>query len=209
MDKILALDIETTGLPAEDKRGNRDFSTVKVLSFGWEVGDRQALHDAGDFHICHTPLPVITEEAQRLHRITPEMLAAGIDPAEAETRIAELFAAYPVIAGQNLFGFDLPILSVAFGVEPGPDALILDTRLLWKAFSLGMRCMPGESLEFFYGRVYERRDAILTSLEHICAFFQISYAGAHQASFDASITAEVLRRMSGNGILRSVLGIDW
>lgn len=114
-EKVLALDIETTGLHAPED---------EVLSLAIIDGTGKALFH-GRFKPEHnTAWP----QAQAVNGISPEDVAACPPLAGRAQEINSTLARAAVIVGYNQIGFDLPFLA-AFDIRPPKDVLLADVML--------------------------------------------------------------------------------
>lgn len=114
-EKVMALDIETTGFHAPED---------EVLSLAIIDGTGKALFH-GSFKPEHnTDWP----QAQAVNGISPEDVAGCPPLAGRAQEINSTLARAAVIVGYNQIGFDLPFLA-AFDIRPPKDALLADVML--------------------------------------------------------------------------------
>jgi len=213
MNHFAVIDIETTGLPKEDE-GCLNFSGIyptEVAMVVWKRHGEATTIDEDSTLLKIPPDAAYCPEAEKISGITREMCeTTGVTPTAAAGLLASFIANHetnglPLVTHNGLC-FDLPIL---FNTVPLciPRAIDLDTKLIWKAFSLGLRRGKDENLHYFYGRVAAARFNGKSSLAHLfrllCGQVDIT---AHRAVSDCMVTAEVFSVMVERGIVGQVLG---
>lgn len=219
-ETYIVIDTETTGLPEQDKRGNKDFSAPSVI----EIGAIRAVkpgYRGEEFSILVNPfygaeegVAVLPEAIVKLTGITARMLdQEGASEEYAARQFLEFIGDGPHdIVGHNVVGFDLPILRRLATI---PVGTVYDTMLIWRAWFLGMRKGEWESLDHFYGRVGAERMNGQSNLEFclrtLCGPTGLVDAGyvhgkKHRALTDCTAAHIVFETMRTRGILAEVLG---
>jgi DNA polymerase III epsilon subunit len=171
------LDVETTGLSPEQGHRVCEVGVIKLRA-GKEI-DR--------YHtLVHPGIPV-PEEAQRIHKITDEMLKEAPPFGQVSRRLREFLAGTVMIA-QNA-RFDLGFINSEF-IRSGLGKLaipVVDT------ITLARRVRPGLSGY---------------SLDRLAHHFQITVDTRHRAMGDCEVTVQVflecLKTLRQKGEVRSV-----
>jgi DNA polymerase III epsilon subunit-like protein len=215
----VAIDLETGGLPKEDKKGNKDFSAVPIVRIsavgidGIDAGGFAVQVQSAFDEIVKTDLPV-SKEALRVNGLTEEQIAKGMTLGEAIEKLdAYCFSRYSVPAmliGQNIMQFDLPLLRMA-GFEMPEGPVVLDTKAMWVAWQVGLRRGRHEPVNDFMLRASLQRNDGASGLDHLAQTLlgkDDRRTGAHDSVQDAILTARVLEAMRARGILADLLGED-
>lgn len=225
MRGIAFIDLETNALPETDKAGNADFSKVRALQIAVVpvlAADLTRSGEIADDHFDRYILPEagveIDRRAAAVNGLSRDVLLARDARPESEVmRDAMeylLRLGVDVLCGQNLVAFDFPIFAAMVArlnkcrVEETLTLFdLIDTKLIWKAWLLGMRRQPHETTAGFFGRVAERRIDALHSLGHIHrTLLGEDIEGAHGALADARATQRIFAAMIRNGIVERVYG---
>ncbi len=171
----------------------------------------------------------ISPEASRVNGITAEMLAAnGVQFEIAHRNLGRHLPSVGFglllptekisLVGHNLVFFDLPVwvaecdrhqliyqrLSLLFPTVP-----IYDTKLIWKAWALGIKRQNFESCTMFYARVQATRGEAKTSLDFLTQTLlgrDHLREGQHHPTIDAFLSLKLFAFMSDHGIVADVLG---
>lgn len=201
------IDTETNGLP-----NGLDFSLVRPVRIG--VLTLVDITDSGidrDFTELTVALPSdlsMSTEASRINRITDEASRSGIPVSGVRDWMRKQLCLDSAIVGHNIMYFDNPVLdTVQVSLS---NHLILDTKLVFRAWMLKMSRIRGESIASFYGRVYAAPSSVSLSLNDLCILFEIEdESRAHTTYGDTVRTWRVLQNLHKRDILQIVLGEDW
>jgi DNA polymerase III epsilon subunit-like protein len=207
-ETYVAIDLETSGLPEEDKKGNKNFSKVCILRIG-----AYCRHTDQRLDLIVKPEDgfALNPQALAINGITKEQLDAGLSINAALARLCEFLRGFGCVVGQNIVAFDLPLLRVwasRLGIADF-DQVAFDTKALWVAFDCGLRQQFHETIDEFMLRASLWRSDAKSSLDHLARIFLGSGAvrtGAHSAVDDAFLSAQVFEAMRERGILQKVLG---
>jgi DNA polymerase III epsilon subunit-like protein len=222
--RYVVIDFETNDLPATDRRGNADFSKVcpiEVAALYFDDIHAECPVEAYREYILPRTDCQISKRASEVNGLDEEKLVQfGAKPASvAISGLVDWMmsvARTNLLVGENVIAFDLPVLLQALAVHRGCAVAdldlafrTLDTKLIYKAWSLGMRMTPHEPDGFFWGRVYASRCDIQHNLGHI--FHTMTgevLHGAHGALADAFAAAKALRLFAERGIIKHVMGLE-
>lgn len=213
---------------------------IAVLRCKNHTPDTKAIHTHPGFASLIDPGQPIPPEVTAINRITAGM----IDPNEhglekvggelcewIETVRADMVQEQDrrgivhreeVWVGQNIVAFDLPLIAQEFdrAQVPGPfdmhhqTYVIHDTKLIWNAWTLGMRRGENEHPMHFYGRVAAQRVRGKSSLGWLVQTLlgakgkeeAAREGGLHRATGDCVVTHLVYEAMRERGIIEEVMG---
>lgn len=202
-DTYLVFDTETNGT---------DPYSCKMLQIGLcFVRDGKVL-DRMAFYVKRGKEVVIPPEAQRVHGITHEKLAAeGIEPSELIPMVSEHFKKWREqggsFVGHNILAFDAPLFELESKLLSAEwhfgDNEIVDTGMLVKGARLEMFFRDdAETLRSFYKRVSEvRAKGVYWSLDRYCidayglSTYGIDKSKMHDAGEDCVATHYLLLEM--------------
>jgi len=107
-ETYIVIDIETTGLPEQDKRGNKNFSDVQIIEIGalkcnsWERYGGRRQDDSMKFSILVAPWTKEDEEQGEGYMVLPEKITQLTGITES---ILEKEAVFPEEAARKLMDF--------------------------------------------------------------------------------------------------------
>lgn len=205
-DKIVMIDLETSG-PRTDH--------VHVVQVGLLCPD-----PAGPLEYCGTwRLPAgakLYDGAVGVHGLTRDYLEAnGTCPLEGLRYVRRELASRAethVIAGQNLYGFDLPVLKTCFervGLTMPKLPYVFDSGVAIKAYQLSMRKEHGGWDEFFEKVRRIRAKGVKWSVDWCSEQLGLEKrSGDHNALEDCRKTLEIIREADRRGVYKEV-GWEW
>ena len=209
------LDVETSGLPKEDRRGNRDWTNVHVARLAALLHNPSGSNIGTDVIVRLAEGVTISPEAHKVNGLTAEMCAGGRSLVEAIQALDLGPGSVDWLVGHNLIAFDWPCIVAQWGRDAAnPDAewrFHHDTKLLHNAWSYGLRRHEAEGLAEFYGRVQGFMQAVTPRAECSLDWCARNYLGMdpregpHQPLEDCRICMMVFEAMRERGILRHVL----
>lgn len=206
----VALDLETSGLPSEDKKGNKDFTKVCILRVG-AIAFAGA-SEAACFDMVVRPEPgyTIDPKALAINGLSQDDLDKGVSIQDALVLLEDFIGPCLDIVGQNLVAFDLPLLRIWKNrVGLHDDGLqAWDTKAIWTAFSCGLQMQAHEEVNDFMARASAWRSDAKSNLDFLAQVFLGAgekRTGAHSPIEDARLSANVFEAMRDRGILASVM----
>jgi DNA polymerase III epsilon subunit-like protein len=152
----------------------------------------------------------LSPEAAAVNGLTVEKLEVeGFDLAGVLSELRMMVAGHDVIVGQNIYQFDLPIMRrIDRQTTQWTYSVFHDTKLLWNAWTLGIKREENEDIAFFYGRVAQQECRALSSLSHIRqTLLGPDKIPAHRALCDCNVCAAVYEMMRARGIFSEVMGM--
>lgn len=217
--EYIFVDLETTGLPKYDRWGNPDWSGVFITEIGaLYYADGLDTFPSAKFQTL-TTIPAgadYPEKVQQISGISRDDVIHARPFGSAIEAFADWVRDCNALApwvGQNLYYFDGPLLTRALH-DIAPWSLTdielygsYDTKLIWKAWCLGMTRDEYERVPMFWGRVQAERLKACHSLQHIARTYGIESEQAHRATDDCALCADVFYRLCVHGITRRVLNL--
>jgi DNA polymerase III epsilon subunit-like protein len=215
---FVAIDLETSCLPTEDKAGNVDFGRVAILSIGAELFPPMTMGSLY-LEIEQVPDSDVSAQAMSVNGLANSD-GAKLKPEYAINELLRFirYAAPGAIVGHNLLGFDLPLLGVwarrlNIDLPRKNDFLILcegelyDTMALWRAYMGKLKRQEHESSLGLQGRAMARRSDCRSSVDALARIFlgENPRSGTHNALEDAKLAGRVFMKMALKGILEEVL----
>jgi hypothetical protein len=219
----VGIDLETSGLPSTDKRGNLDFSKVCILRIGGWYQAEGAEPQVFDRIIRPCPGYPIDEKALAVNGLTAERLFEGEninDGLDAFDRWLwdGLKKAHARMIGHNLLRFDVPLLRTwtrLAGAISGNGGRYthdcyscVDTLALWKAWACDLRREDTEHDWEFMRRASRHKSDARCSMDHVLQTFfgkDMVRSGPHSPSEDARLAVLIYQEMDRRGILDVVL----
>lgn len=215
---IVSIDLETTGLGCQWEWDRYRYVGICSIGYAYQVGDEiksgcQLLQLPEGIHI--------EPGAAKVNGFTAEKLRLeGRDYVGALNSFAAWIATADLIVGQNILGFDWPILlrnilrargtiETDFELPHATEGRIFDTKLAWKANECKMaQRQSDEPLPRFWNRIeYQRAPGVKTGLDAILAKIGITArTGYHTAGDDALLTLKVFQWMQREGIVAQIMG---
>ena len=202
-DTYLVFDTETNGT---------DIYRCKILQIGLCFVKKGEVIDRMAFYVKRSTDVPIPPEAQRVHGITHEKLAAeGLEPSEVIPMVCENFTKWReqgfMFVGHNIMAFDAPLFELESKALDVPwkfqDNEIVDTGMLVKGSRLEMFFRDDvETLRSFYRRTSEiKAKGIYWSLDRYCvdayglASYGLDRSKMHDAGEDCVATHFLLAEM--------------
>lgn len=213
--KYLVIDLETNALPKSGKRQRTDFSAVHPVEIGVIgcIADDSGVKEMTPWSslVKLPPEYKLDPGAQAVNGLSAEKLETeGFELAAVLETVRGLVSVYDTIVGHNLYAFDLTILRRLDRDTPQwTYSVFHDTKLLWNAWTLGMKREDNEDVAFFYGRVAQQKTEALSNLKHVWQ----TMAGltkaipSHRALADCNTCMCVYEAMRQRGIFSDVMGM--
>jgi DNA polymerase III epsilon subunit-like protein len=217
----VGIDLETSGLPSTDKRGNLDFSKVCILRIGGWYQAEGAEPQVFDRIIRPCPGYPIDEKALAVNGLTAERLFEGenihdgLDAFDMWLSYG-LERAHARVIGHNLLRFDVQLLRAwtrLTGTFSGGwctyalDSCV-DTLALWRAWACDLRREDTEHDWEFMRRASRHNSDARCSMDYVLQTLfgkDMVRTGPHSPSEDARLAVLIYQEMDRRGILDFVL----
>jgi DNA polymerase III epsilon subunit-like protein len=150
----------------------------------------------------------ISPEASKVNGLTREICQKGAAINEFARSLFDFMFKYSacVFVGHNICNFDFPVLEKAEAYFYPTTVIVIDTKLIWNAWTSGMRRMGHESAMCFYARVAAYKHYSKANLEWLYqTLCGKKSKQEHRAMADCLMTLEVFRKLFNAEIVTEVL----
>lgn len=155
--KVVVFDTETTGLS----------SSAELVSVGWAVIENDAVTEYGQEFVAFRNIKVWSEEAQRVHNITPQFLRKnGITKTAVLSNFNKLISDATMLVCHNIT-FDVRIMTNAMqrcGIESGLADVPRFCTLNDSRNKYGRRFRLGDCFDYSYSGTFNAHDALADSI---------------------------------------------